>query len=409
MQRIADQDSGWSILLVGLTAEQVEELRGLVKDREGCTVINAKNGAEALEVVGRQPVAAVVADAKLSDIEGVKFLDSVQERLPQVARILISDFGSVEATVHCVGTAHHHLSRPCDSATLLALIDRTRAFQSGLGNPRLPALLAKLPQLPSPPEIYFQVLEEVQSSDASVERIGELIMQDPALSAKILQLANSAVFGLQLQVIHPAEAVAYLGLEPTKALLLLAHTFSFFEAVRSSCFSLQGLQCHALSVGLFAQRIAEWESPGPEVQGQAFTAGLLHDVGKLLLAANLPDQYDQVLTAGHEQNRPLWEVELEVFGASHAEVGGSVLDRWHLPVPIVEAVTWHHSPGRSPTPHQTFTPLTSVHVANALEHEARPDSALAPSEFLDLNYLQEVSSIERLDDWRSCCQVRVES
>jgi HD-like signal output (HDOD) protein len=276
-------------------------------------------------------------------------------------------------------------------------------LRPSLDNPELPALMSKMHHLPGPPEIYLQIVEEVQTGDASVDRIGELIIEDQALSAKLMQLANSAVFALQLQVIHPTEAVTYLGLETTKALLLLAHTFSFFEHLPESTFSPTSLQYHALTTARLAQRIASAEDGGSECALQSFSAGLLHDLGKLLLAANLPREFAQALVLSREQSRCLWEVESQLLGASHAEIGGCFLATWNLPPPIVEAVTWHHAPAQCPSASTSFSPLTAVHTANVLEHESRPEATRLPPSSLDMAYLADLACVERLPYWRQLC------
>jgi HD-like signal output (HDOD) protein len=389
------------ILLVGVDPACVTGLRNAVDGTEDEWIISTANAAsEALALLENNAFEVVLTRAKLADMDGLELLDAVMTRAPETIRMLLSDYASRETTVRAIGKAHHHLIEPCDPLTVLALLGRIEAFQSGICNPALPALISRLPQLPSPPELYFEVLGELQSGEGSLDRIGSLIAQDPSLTAKVLQLANSAVFGLQLRVDHPVEAVAYLGLETTKALLLLAHSFSYFEKVHSHRFSLPSLQYHSLTVGRYAQRIADVEDSSSEVRSQAFTAGLLHDLGKLLLAANVPEQFDQIWTQCQNERRPVWEVETQLLGANHAEVGGFVLETWHLPAPIVEAVTWHHCPIRSWSSPQSFSPLTAVHAANGLEHELRPEPAEGEPEPLDLDYLKAAGFGDHIDSWR---------
>ena len=184
----------------------------------------------------------------------------------------------------------------------------------------------------------------MRSPNASVERIGEMISEDPAITAKVLQLANSAIFGLQLQVVQPIEAVAYIGLETTTALLLLAHTFSSFKPLQACGFSVESLWGHSLATGQFARAIALTKCRGGETSAQSFTAGLLHDIGKLLFAANLPAEFAEAIAIARERHCPLWEAENQVLGANHAEVGAGLLGIWGLPARVVEAVALHHNP-----------------------------------------------------------------
>jgi HD-like signal output (HDOD) protein len=162
-----------------------------------------------------------------------------------------------------------------------------------------------------------------------------------------------------------------VGLETTKALVLLAHTFSFFKDLLRTPFSMELLGEHSLAVGREAQRLARQERAGAELADQAFTAGLLHDLGKLFFAANLPKEFSAALRISQGEDIPLHESEQRVFGTTHAAVAGFVLGTWHLPDPIVDAVAWHHCPSHNPDCPSAFTPLTAVHLANVLDHQSR--------------------------------------
>jgi HD-like signal output (HDOD) protein len=258
-------------------------------------------------------------------------------------------------------------------------------------------------RVPSPPETYDKLTAMLRSADASLDQIGQLIIQDPALCAKLLQLANAATTGLRFRVNHPVQAVAYLGLETTKALLLLARTWSYFEQFPAINFSLATFQEHSLAVGRYAQQIAKLEAVGDEFVDKTFSAGLLHDLGKLLLAANLPPVFEEALKQAQQQGRPLWEMEEELLGANHAEVGGYVLGTWNLPAPIVDAVAWHHAPERAPKSSDSFSPLTAVHVANVLAHQSGGESARRHQPRVHEDYLEQVGCAARRAYWREAC------
>lgn len=388
-------------LLVGVSSDSAKDFEGAVASLgTPWEVFSVKSAFDGFQVLSNSSIDLVVARVWLSDTNGVDFLDAVLAKWPETTRVLLSDSALLETTVRGIGKAHHHLLEPCPPSALLDIVGRSGQFCATLANPHLPALMAKMPQLPSPPETYFQILEEVRSSDASVDKVGNLIVEDPALSAKVLQLANSAVFGLQLRVVHPAEAVAYLGLETTKALLLLAHTFSYFERVTN--FSLSALQNHALTVARFARRIAEVESATQEVQSESFTAGLLHDLGKLLLAANLPEQFEQAVERSKQTPCQLWEAERDLVGASHAEVSGFLLDTWHLASPVVNAVTWHHEPQKGAGANR-FTALSAVYAANLLDHQLRAEGKNGNPVEPDVPYLGAIGCTERWSDWSAAC------
>jgi HD-like signal output (HDOD) protein len=258
-------------------------------------------------------------------------------------------------------------------------------------------------QVPSPLKAYTQITEEMKSPNCSLEKIGSLIAQDPAVTAKVLQLANSAVFGLKLNVVHPAEAIGYIGLETTKAVVLLAHTFSSFDNLKLVRFSIEDLWRHSVEVGRMARRVTEMENAGQEIAEQAFVAGLLHDIGKLLFAANHAGLFGKVLRLSREQHCNLWEAEAQILpGVGHAELGATVLGIWGLPKSITEAVALHHLPWRQRG--RTFSPITAVHVANILDHEHHPDPDIILPSQINTAYLKDLGLAGRVEDWRRGCR-----
>jgi HD-like signal output (HDOD) protein/CheY-like chemotaxis protein len=363
----------------------------------------ARTGAEAVGWVARSEFDAVFADARLPQLSGLEVLDQIALRQPKALRIIQTEITDTANTLQCIGRAHHHVVGPCTGATITKLLHQALTMESWLPSEALQGLLGQMRHIPSPPSLYFQIADELKSSEASIETIGNLISQDPALTAKLLQLANSAMFGLQLTVSNPMEAVGYIGLETTQALVLLSHSFAGFDQKQLGDFSIESLWQHSVWTGHFARRIALAEKCDPDSVAQAFVAGLLHDIGKLLFAANLPKAFASALELASLQNRPLWEVEAQVFGANHAEIGGCLLGIWGLPAPIVDAVAYHHFPIRLLT--QPFSPLTATFAANIFEHSARHGESMTGDPELDPDYLKSVGLGERVEDWRESCLV----
>jgi HD-like signal output (HDOD) protein/CheY-like chemotaxis protein len=362
----------------------------------------ALSGEQALAQCESTQFDAVVTASRLEGMTGVALLDALVDQYPKVMRLVLSDLADVQWTMKCIGHAHHHLLQPCAATTLLSALDQAFAQEAWLPSAPVQDLVAQMRQVPSPPKMYFQIVEEIRSPDSSLEKIGALIAQDPAVSAKVMQLANSAVFALQLQIVHPFEAIGYLGLETTKAIVLLAHTYASFDKLKGVGFDINDLWRHSVAVGQLAQRIARMENSGTEMAEQSFAAGLLHDLGKLLLAANLPKLFAQVLDHARAEHCHLWEAEARLMpGAGHAELGATLLGIWGLHRPITEAVALHHSPWRQRE--RSFSPVTAVHAANVFDHESQPDyNVLIPSQ-VNMAYLKDLGLADRVDDWRHGC------
>jgi HD-like signal output (HDOD) protein/CheY-like chemotaxis protein len=361
----------------------------------------AQTGPEALAWAEQGEFDAVVADVQLCDMSGVDLLDEIMRRQPKAFRIVVSEQGDMESTVRCIGKAHYHLLKPCDVAMLVSALNQDLTPGSWVPGANVQALIGKMRWVPSPPSLYFRIALEMDSPAASVETIGQIIAQDPPITAKVLQLANSAVFGLHLQVNQPAEAVAYLGLEATRTLVLMAHTFSEFDGLPRVGFSVDELWFHSVLVGQFARQIVLLQQQEPDLGEQAYAAGLLHDLGKILFAANLPVPFGQAVNLARQEKTALHLLETRILGATHAEIGACLLAIWGLPTPIVEAVALHHEPAAAS--HKAFGPLTAVHAADVFAHELAPDHPdVVPLE-LDQPYLQQLGLLDRAEFWRRHC------
>lgn len=397
------------VLFVGEDIGLWEQLQNVTSGiAEKWDVAFAKSGLQALASLSQSPCDAVVSDMQLPGMTGAQLLDEVMQRNPKTIRFIRASMGDQQAAMKCVGTAHQYLVKPCDARTIGSALDRAFSLDAWLPSETVQKLIAQMKKLPSPPNLYFKIVAALQSPDTSIDDIGAMVAQDPVLSAKILQVVNSAVFGLQLQVVSANEAVMYLGMETTKSLVLLAHTFSYFDKVRTAEFSVEKLWKHSVTTGKLAEQIARSQSCPVEVVGQAFTAGMLHDLGKLLLAANVPDGFKEALTKAKEQNIPLWDAETNVFGAAHSELGACLLGIWGLPMPIVEAVALHHFPIRFMS--KGFCPLTAVHAANVIEQEiaaGNPGGGTGVIATVDQNYLTELGLAEQMDKWRDLCREKL--
>jgi len=395
------------ILFVGEDIELWEELRNLqLEGQSEWDYAFAKTGLQALNSLTQSPCDAVVADMQIPGMNGAQLLDEIIQRNPATLRFIRANLSDQQAAMKCIGTAHQYLLKPSDASTVHHALARAFNLESWLPGETVQKLISQMRKLPSPPNLYFQIVAELQSPDSSLEKVGSLITQDVGLSAKLLQVVNSAVFGLQMQVVKPVDAVLYLGMETTKSLVLLAHTFSYFDKVKTATFSVDRLWRHSVATGKFSERIARAENASIEVLGQSFTAGILHDIGKLLLAANLPEEFKQILAKASADKITVCEAETAVVGVPHAELGACLLAIWGLPTPIVEAVALHHHPARFFS--KTFCPLTAVHAANAIDHELdQQRNTTGAVQAVDLNYLTELGLAERYANWRDLCAERL--
>lgn len=333
------------------------------------------SGREALELLEQSDYEVLVTDLRMPEMSGVELLAKVVSRHPQVVRMVLSGTADQEIAVRSATLAHQYLVKPCDAATIRATVGRAFSLRVMLDDPALKQLISGLRNLPSVPSVYLRLMEVLRSLDVSPKEVAEVVSQDIGMTAKVLQMANSALFGIQRQITDPTQAVIYLGPEMVRQLVLVASAFSAFQPKSLRHFSIERLQIHSLAVGGLARRIAQSLELSPAAVDYAFVGGLLHDVGKLLLACNYPEKYDEAIRHASEEGVLDRMAEVQTFGTTHAEVGAYLLWLWALPDPITEIVLRHHEFPADPA--AVYSPSVAVHVADALGNGGLDPDAVA--------------------------------
>ncbi|HTL18652.1 MAG TPA: response regulator [Patescibacteria group bacterium] len=365
------------------------------------------NGAWALELMTEKAFDVVISDMRMPGMNGAELLGEVLKRWPKTVRLVLSGHADHDLVLKCVGSTHQYLSKPCEPDELKGAINRAGQLERSLRDQNLRQLVSKMDRLPSMPSLYVDLVNMLQDPEISMETVGELVGKDMGMTAKILKLVNSAFFGLGRQISSPTEAVLYLGMDTIKSLVLSINAFSQFPSSIVGNFSIEALWSHSQNTAGLAKEIARLQHAELKMLDEAFVAGLLHDIGKLVLASNFPGQYDEVLAAGRVGSRALLAAEENTFGANHADVAGYMLGLWGLPVPVVEAIALHHHPGACD--HLAFSPLTAVHAANALvnSHCSSVEQSGAVEE-LDWGYLRKLGVDKRVEEWRSIAEASLQ-
>lgn len=360
----------------------------------------ATSGPEALALAQNKPgFDVIVSDMRMPGMDGAKLLEEIRRVSPQTVRLVLSGQSDEELTMKAVGPAHQFLSKPCEADTLINVIQRACALREGRVAGGLAKLVAQLDKLPSMPGIYRRLVAELQSPEAGVDTIGSLIAQDPAMTSKILKLVNSSFFALKRTVTDPTQAAMILGISTIKSLVLSAHIFGQMSAHVPEELHLPALHIHSLAAAVCARRLMELQQGGKARAEEAFVAGLLHDVGRLAIAANLADDYQEAVLLAQRENVALVAAERQVLGACHAEVGAYLLGLWGLPDAVVQAVGSHHEPAAADP--DEFTVLVCVHVANVLEHERHSQAPAGKPAALDRELLERLDLWRCLADWRA--------
>ncbi len=243
--------------------------------------------------------------------------------------------------------------------------------------------MSRLQRLRARPESHHRALEAVSNPLSSTDDIADAITRDIALTAHILKVANSAAFAPPSKVVSAKEAVCLIGSLRLKALLSTAWAFQLFDESKKVLGFDPADECnHAVNVGILCFRMAEGVGCGGRLAEEAFTAGLLHDLGRVLMAANVPEIYAEVSKDMTADVLPRWRVEQELLGFDHAVVGANALNAWGMAPTIVEAVRWHHQPQFGQ--HDGINPLTLVYLANCKMRGYKADPISTDQRFLEL-------------------------
>lgn len=347
------------------------------------------SGADALAFLSAHRVDVVVTDMRMPGMDGATLLEHVRTRHPDVVRIVLSGHAELQASTRAIQVAHQFLTKPCDPLVLENVVNRTCHLQDLLADEALRRVVGQITHLPAMPKTYVRIQAVMADAVAGAKDVAAIIRQDPALCAKLLQLVNSAFFRLSRTISNVEEAAAYLGLETVKRVVLAVEAFSDPLLKSIDPRWLHDAQRHALVVGSLAAALM----PPGRLRDEAFVAGVLHDVGKLILALHDPAAFSAARAGAASPGVSAGDAERDEVGISHAHVGAYLLGLWGLPTAVVEAVAHHHTP--AVVVGGDFGVLAAVHIANALAHALVADAPAEP----DTAYLASVGAQDEWDGW----------
>lgn len=362
----------------------------------------AENGPSALEIMASEEIDVVVSDMRMPGMDGAELLSIVQKKYPYTIRLMLTGQADDASIMRTVGVVHQVLAKPVDPDILKQIIKRASVLQDLMENEQLKQLVSSIGNLPSRPEIYTKLQQTLKNPESALDDVANLVEQDLAMSAKILQLVNSSFFGLYKHIESPRRAVNLLGLETIRLLVLGVGVFSELKIDPSNAFNIDDLWEHSVATAAFAKTIAAHESEDEEMIGNAFVAGLLHDVGKLLLFSLKQQEYDQAVDQARISTLQLQDAELEIFGASHSDVGGYLIGLWGLPGQVVESITFHHRLDSYPEP--SFCPPVITHTADYIYYHLKPGNCIGEPPQLNTSILSQIGMLDHVPKWIELCK-----
>lgn len=330
---------------------------------EDTTVMTAGSGREALNLFAEEPFDVIVSDLTMPEMSGAELLARVAELSPSTARVVLSGDADELTVAKCLLAAHRYFTKPFDPITLVKAVQSLNKAVDAAPRAEIRAMVGKLDALPTPSDTYLKLMKALNAGDKSIEEIAAIVEADPSLATKVLQAVNSAMFGVGRRIVSLTEAVQMIGLQVLRALVLTISVFDFFKNARLKS-EVKQLWAHSSEVATQARKICldrRWPS---EVTEEAFLCGLLHDVGRLILAAT-PEETRTKLFQQYQFYRES-DVDCALSRLIEAEAAAYLLSLWGLPESVITTVHEHAS--GAPTP-VSSTDVASAAVALALAHD----------------------------------------
>ncbi|MDD3311742.1 response regulator [Pseudodesulfovibrio sp.] len=364
----------------------------------------ADSGPAGLAILDRHPIDVVIADMRMPGMDGGDFLKEVEKRQPGAVRMILSGYSEMQLLLKSVKHAHQFLSKPCSSDTVVETIRRVTELSHILNHDGVRRVVAGVDSLPAIPDLYVRISEELSRPEPDLKRLAGLVERDVGVTATLMRVVNSSFFGFYDKVSSPARAVVLLGVEALKGLVLGEHLLREIKGDSLAGYSVNKLWEHSLETGYFAKAIASIERKDDQFVEDCFISGMLHDVGKLVLATEMQERYAAVLERVRTNSGPVYGAEGLEFGVSHAEVGAYLLGLWSFKARVVEAVHGHHLPVVCVA---DCSATMIVHAANVLQHELRQYSGYTHS-VMDEPMLESLGLADRIGAWREACKKYME-
>jgi HD-like signal output (HDOD) protein len=358
----------------------------------------AVGGDAALQASEIKSFDVVVSDMRMPGMDGATLLGHFQTRYPSTARIILSGYSESTLAIRAGHVAHRFLAKPCNAVDLRSMIERVCTLQDVLCTPEIRAVIGTVGELPSLSNTYYSLTKAVNDPNASIADVAQIIEHDIAMAAKVLQLVNSAFFGLAQKVTTLQNAAAHLGMQTIKNLALASETFRIFVPDKRIPPSLcETIQQHSQVTAAIAAVLPL----DREIRDVTILSALLHDIGRLVLASKLPTEFVATLSKSSAREFEDFQAEEKLLGTSHAEVGAYLLGLWRIPDLAVEAIAHHHRPTR--IVHSGFDSSVALYVADLLAYEldAHPGD-VAGKELADSDRacLDELGMLSRFGEFR---------
>lgn len=302
----------------------------------------------------------IITASKFQNLTAKDILKEVIKKHPNLVRIVINN---TDDDTKYNQVAHYSFKAPVDPEKIRGVIESFAQRTRSITKESIVKLVASIKSLPSPPKVYMQLNALLSNVNADSQKIAEIITQDPALTAKVLQFSNSSALNKGKPLNNIPDAITKVGVETLCCIVMTAELFSYEPSIEN--FSLLNEQMHSLSVAKFAASLVK-----TELKQETMLAGLLHDLGKLVLF-----EIDPKLTAKYlahiDTTSNTILLEQKIFNTNHCHICAYLLHHWSFPYSTIESIVNHHSPQK--LMQGSFGVSQAVYLANALLRKQEPD------------------------------------
>ena len=327
----------------------------------GHRVLTAESGERGLKILAQEPVDLVISDMRMTGMDGHQFLKQVRALYPTTMRAILSVFSEGKDVMGCLrdGSARMYIIKPWDNVKLVEEVGKLLQLGEMFARRQLLEVFNNLKDLPTMPELYGRLCALIEK-DAGLEEIARVIEHDQTVAAKLLQVANSVYYNMSTGSVR--QAIVYMGITNLKTVVLGLSVLKQLNGLHGGFFSKDVLWDHADRVNRLTHVIFE-RGLGRKMKENEATAGLLHDIGRILLIRDYSQPYSGVYkSAFQNKDSTFRDTERSLMGISHDEVGAFLLNWWSLPHPIVEAAMFHHDPMNQAIIHREV--VAAVHIAD---------------------------------------------
>ncbi len=343
----------------------------------------------------------VVCNGNLPSGDEVEQLKKVSELFPGAVRILIADPSNKQLIAKSADYIHRVVPPTIKAVDLETLLSNSIQLHGILSNKKIRERVSSIKSLPTSPDLYKKISKELCSEHASIQDITELINKDISTTTKLLQLVNSAYFSLSKPVDSVFHAINLLGLDTVKSIVFAAGVFGQFKDPKIPGFSIEAIYSNSMNISARARLIAQvlaLNGIGPE---NILMAGMLHDIGKLMMIGYFQDELRASVVLSKEKKIGLNKAQKEIMDVDDAEIGAYLLSLWGLPDSILEAVAYHYRPSQIKQP--MINTLTTIHLAYAISLDERNNIRDDKESAVDFDYVSTLGLQDNLQNLRMLC------